>query len=117
VAQPKAEIRDGLIGFAEVTRGNACPARSVIDGVELVRLYVHPAFHRRGFGANLLRHAEQIATSAGASSLWLTAWSETTRALAFYRSLGYHNAGATEYVIEGKAYENQVLVKSPLVFA
>jgi ribosomal protein S18 acetylase RimI-like enzyme len=105
-----AESDGQLVAFAEVALGSPCP---VAGGglVEVVRLYVHPRFQRRGIGQALSLHAQRIAVAQGEASLWLTAWSGNGRALAFYRALGYEDVGASTYAIEDIGYENRVLRK------
>jgi ribosomal protein S18 acetylase RimI-like enzyme len=102
---------DALLGFAETVAGSTAPAGVPAGSLELQRLYVDPARHRQGLGRRLLRHAEQRAAAAGGSALWLTAWAGNRRALAFYAAQGYEDAGRTDYVFEGRSYENRVCVK------
>ena len=90
---PVEQITDGrtivaenvgqLLGFAVVLRRD--------DGdAELDGLFVDPAQWRHGIGRALLEHAERIATSDGAASLWVTA---NTRALEFYGACGFVTVG------------------------
>lgn len=90
---PLEQITDGrtivaenvgeLLGFAVVLRRD--------DGdAELDGLFVEPAQWRHGIGRALLEHAERIATSDGAASLWVTA---NTRALEFYGACGFVTVG------------------------
>ena len=90
---PLEQITDGrtivaenvgeLLGFAVVLRRD--------DGdAELDGLFVDPAQWRQGIGRALLEHAERIATSDGATSLWVTA---NTRALEFYGACGFVTVG------------------------
>ena len=82
--------RDGhLIAFAEVVLGARHPLVPQDAVAELTRLYVQSPFLRRGIGRRLLRHAEALASTEGASTLWLTAWVGNARALSFYASQGY----------------------------
>ena len=104
-----AEQGEGLVGYAEViVRRSPAPGGSV-SGAQLVRLYVQPAFQRRGIGRTLIREAERLA--AGTGALWLTAWEENRRARAFYAAQGYDDVGATTYAFEGRCYGNRVLAK------
>jgi GNAT superfamily N-acetyltransferase len=90
---PLEQITDGrtivaehvgeLLGFAVVLRRD--------DGdAELDGLFVDPAQWRHGIGRKLLEHAERIATSDGAASLWVTA---NPRALEFYGACGFVTVG------------------------
>jgi len=106
-----AEREGHLLGFAEVSLLHTRPNAHTPAGQELIRLYVQPAFQRKGIGSALLRSAELHCASLQAQTLWLTAWAGNQRALHFYRACGYHDVGATSYVLEGNAYENRILVK------
>jgi ribosomal protein S18 acetylase RimI-like enzyme len=107
-----AERSGHLVAFAQVAMDRPCPAPVRAEAeVEVVRLYVHPRFQHQGIGRALMLHAERIAAGRGAGAVWLAAWAGNTRALAFYRALGYEDVGASTYAIEGQDYENRVLRK------
>ena len=106
-----AEANGHAVAFCEVGDSRRCPCPGVDEGVELVRLYVHPRWQRMQLGTRLLREAEHAARRRGAPHLWLTAWAGNTRALAFYASAGYECLGTTLYVFDGHAYENVVLAR------
>ena len=107
-----AERGPGLVAFAElITLARDAPAGSVC-GAELVRLYVQPGHQRSGLGRLLLTRAESVAAAAGRHHLWLTAWEDNRRALAFYAALGYADLGATTYTFQGRRYGNRVLARS-----
>lgn len=108
-----AETGGGLVGFAEIiTRPSTPPVpEGARDGLELVRLYVQPSAQRAGLGRRLLRESERVCEQSGCGVLWLTAWSGNTRALYFYRALGYADIGGSTYTFEGNSYETRVLLK------
>jgi ribosomal protein S18 acetylase RimI-like enzyme len=99
-----------LVGFLDLDFSSACPDPAV-TGMEILRLYVQQPFQRRNVGRTLMALAEERACKEGKQSLWLTAWVGNLRARDFYKALGYRDVGATQYVIEGKEYENRILVK------
>lgn len=106
-----AEAAGRAIGLLDVSCDSPCPVAGVV-GPEVLRLYVQAPFQRRGVGRALLERAEARARELKTPSLWLTAWVGNAAALLFYARLGYKSVGVTPYVIEGKAYLNQVLAKS-----
>ena len=99
-----------LIAFTEVVLG-ARHALVPAASAELTHLYVQSPFLRQGVGRQLLLRAEALASSKGASALWLTAWVGNKRALAFYASQGYEQLGSTEYTFEGESFENRLFAK------
>ena len=52
-------------------------------------LYVRPRYQGRGIGGQLLGHAEREARERGADSLWLGVMVKNTRALDWYRKIGF----------------------------
>ena len=106
-----AESAGRLIAFYQlrITASHALVTSS--SASELVRVYVHERFTSHGVGTKLLQHAESLALENGADSLWLTAWADNARALAFYARRGYKDAGATDYVFENARFENRLFVK------
>ncbi len=106
-----SERQAHLVGFAEMSRNRPCPVAAVGYRFELVRLYVQRRFQRQVLGRTLTLQAEALARREAAAGVWLAAWSGNDRALAFYSALQYENVGTTEYVSEGRAYENMLFVK------
>lgn len=106
-----AEAQSGLVGFAEVDVVAKTAAVEGLPGCELVRLYVQPQAQRSGIGAALLNEAEVLVRNVGTSHLWLTVWEDNLPALAFYARMGYADAGATVYSLEGREYGNRVVAK------
>lgn len=107
-----AERAGLLVAFAEITLNRVPPHEVTSGAAELVRLYVQRHFTRRGLGSELLRRAESLARSRGATSLWLATWSGNTGARAFYPTQGYRDIGVTSYTIQGNTYENRAFSKA-----
>jgi ribosomal protein S18 acetylase RimI-like enzyme len=61
------------------------------------RLMVHPTAQRGGLGRFLMRFAERQAHRLGCRAIRLDTMDANTRALAFYRALGYRQAGAVRF--------------------
>jgi diamine N-acetyltransferase len=99
-----------LVGFVDIDFATRCPVPEV-TGAEVFRLYVQRPFMRQGIGHALMTIAESEIRARGLPSVWRTAWVGNDNALRFYKALGYRDVGTTEYVIEGKGYENRVLSK------
>lgn len=69
----------------------ACGAIRSIDPTtaEITRMYVRPAYRRRGIGRQLLDALEELAYQAGHSVLRLETGTYLPSAIALYRSSGY----------------------------
>ncbi|SNY45606.1 GNAT family N-acetyltransferase [Paractinoplanes atraurantiacus] len=73
----------GMGGYRPGTDGTA----------EVLRVRVHPATRRRGIGRALMGELERRAARAGLTSLHLDTATNQPPAMAFYRALGYREAG------------------------
>lgn len=105
-----AEVGNHMVGFVDLDPTTECP-NTMYAGLEVLRLYVQWPFQRRGIGKALMSLAEDRARANRSGALWLTAWVGNDRALSFYKALGFTDVGSTQYVIEGKGYENRILAK------
>ncbi len=80
-----------LIAFHADELAGCAALREIGDGIgETKRLYVRPAFHGSGFGRALVERVIVEAKAAGYRSLRLDTLPKMDRAIALYRSLGFH---------------------------
>jgi GNAT superfamily N-acetyltransferase len=89
-----ASAPHGLVGTAAGIPGD------VAGHAELVGMWVHPDWRRRGIGGLLVRAVIDWATAApfGAIDLWVTVGNDAAEAL--YTRLGFVRTGATQPVRE-----------------
>ena len=67
------------------------------DDAEIKRMYVRPAFQRRGLARLILAELERTAAEAGIARLILETGLEQPEAVALYRSVGYQDVPAFGY--------------------
>lgn len=76
-------VDETLVGFASYGPADA-------DGeMKLHKLYVHPAWQRRGLGGRLLRHVEHAARQRSCPALILSVNKANQQAIAAYRKNGF----------------------------
>ena len=73
----------GMGGFRPNAKGQA----------EVLRVRTHPATRRRGIGQSLMSALETRAREQGLAEMFLDTATNQPEAVAFYRSLGYHEIG------------------------
>ena len=73
----------GMGGFRANARGQA----------EVLRVRIHPAMRRVGIGRALMEHLEDRAAVSGFREMFLDTATNMPEAMAFYRALGYQEAG------------------------
>lgn len=96
-----------LVGFALLGYGRMSP-NSNGEQVELIRLYVHPCFKRRGIGTQLLASCFRRCLQASFSSLWLTVYAGNHAAVAFYETQGFVRIGETYFKLNDQKHLNYV---------
>lgn len=68
---------------------------------ELLRLFVHKTFRRKGVGSLLVKFLEDIARIRGAEQIGLGVGVDNKAARRLYERLGYNDAGLSEYTDGG----------------
>jgi diamine N-acetyltransferase len=81
------------------------------DHMELERIYVLPDFQGRGYGAYLLRHAEQYALDHGCTALWLGVWEYNPDAIRFYERHGMRRIGQHNFTIGNEEQTDYIYLK------
>lgn len=79
----------GVIGEVAVACGGVRPVPHRPGRAELKRIWVEPAWQRRGVGRRLLAELESFAREAGYEELWLETGPRNRAALALYAAAGY----------------------------
>jgi ribosomal protein S18 acetylase RimI-like enzyme len=80
-----------LIAFHDDQLAGCAALREIGDGIgEMKRLYVRPAFQGNGLGRSLVERVIAEANAARYQALRLDTLPKMERAIALYRSLGFH---------------------------
>lgn len=82
----------------------------VIDEAHLLNISVAEKRQGMGFGSHLLRHAMDVARSAGATSLLLEVRPSNVAALALYARFGFHRIGLRRAYYPGAQGAEDALV-------
>ena len=86
-----------ISGYLKV---NEAPAQTDLndpDSLEIERLYIRAAFQGQGLGTTLIDHAVLSARGCNKRFIWLGVWQKNTRAIAFYRKMGFFLAGTHSF--------------------
>jgi ribosomal protein S18 acetylase RimI-like enzyme len=99
---PRSEFyfleRDGEIaGYMKVNEGEAQSDLRDPDGLEVERIYVTREAQGKGLGKSMLEAAERIARRKGKRYMWLGVWEKNVNAIAFYRRMGFREAGVHDF--------------------
>lgn len=107
-----ADSPGGLVGFAQVRRGNAPTCVEHEDAMEVYRFYVDRSAHGTGVAARLMDGAKAAARDLGGRHMWLGVWERNARAIAFYRKSGFTDVGTTHFQLGSDRQTDRVMVAS-----
>jgi ribosomal protein S18 acetylase RimI-like enzyme len=99
-----------------VLRSSPHPQIEGLAPAELQRFYVAPAHHGRGVADALMRQALASLGRDRLAAVWLSVYSENSRAIAFYKKWGFHVVG-TQEVLVGADRQKDFLMRRDLPLA
>ncbi|RPA60886.1 GNAT family N-acetyltransferase [Aerococcus agrisoli] len=79
--------------------------------LEIERIYVRPAFKRRGIGQFLMTHAIETAKSMGLTHIWLGVWEHNENAQKFYAKNGFQRRGEHVFMVGDDRQVDYILMK------
>jgi GNAT superfamily N-acetyltransferase len=106
-----AEAAGEGVGFLALAGGPAPGCVGEAAPIELSRLYVRDAWQGHGPAFALMDAGIEEALARRARTLWLQAWEQNPKALAFYRAHGFHEAGRTIVAFGGAHLPHLVLTR------
>jgi len=101
-----------LVAYMMVARRSLHPAIDAPAPAELRKLYLHPAAHGTGLSSALVHCALSILNAEGPRPIWLSAFSENSRAIAFYKKWGFEIVGEQMFIV-GTDHQKDVLMLRP----
>jgi ribosomal protein S18 acetylase RimI-like enzyme len=121
--QQRAEIEDpngfilvaqaeALIAYAQVTREIVPPDVGDAHALEIKRFYVDRSWHGLGVAQRLMTETFKAAAERGAATVWLTVWDQNPRAIAFYRKVGFRDAGIHPFQLGSELQSDILMVKA-----
>jgi ribosomal protein S18 acetylase RimI-like enzyme len=104
ILNPTAQLtlaldEDRIAGYAYLLLDSPHAQVPLAHAAELKRFYLGGAWQGRGVAQSLMRAVLEEARRASASAVWLTVWSENTRARRFYDRMGFEDIGETIFLL------------------
>ena len=86
-------------------------SRSLVQAIELKRLYVIPEYWGQGVGARLMEALLDWASAHDYPKLWLRVWQKNAQAIAFYQQWGFRPVGQEPYHVGDCSEIVQLMVR------
>ena len=86
---------------------------NISETFEIERIYILKKFQGIGVGKTLMNFAFDQSKSLGFNSLWLGVWEHNTKAISFYKSLGFISYGEHDFLL-GSDLQRDILMRLDL---
>lgn len=105
-------IEDGsdVAGYLKLNQGPAQTEQSLVNALEVERIYVRRKHQGTGAGKTLMLKAIEVARSANVDWLWLGVWDQNVKAIEFYRRSGFVEFDQHDFYM-GKELQRDVMMK------
>lgn len=107
-----AECGGQLCGFAQLRWGQRPAGVEGESPGEIQRFYVAPAWHGKGIASELMSRCFAELAERGSDDVWLGVWEKNSRALAFYRKLGFKEVGAQVFLLGSDLQRDIVMARN-----
>jgi diamine N-acetyltransferase len=82
------------------------------DSLEIERIYIRTKFQKLGLGKYLINKAIEIAKEQEKNKIWLGVWEKNENAIAFYKKLGFVQAGSHSFFMGDEEQIDFIMIKS-----
>ncbi len=82
------------------------------ESLEVERIYIKSSFQKHGLGKYLLNNAIEIAIEHNKKNIWLGVWEKNENAIAFYKKLGFVQAGSHSFYMGDDEQVNLIMIKT-----
>ncbi len=86
---------------------------NISETFEIERIYILKKFQGIGVGKTLMKFAFDQSKSLSFNSLWLGVWEHNTKAISFYKSLGFISYGEHDFLL-GSDLQRDILMRLEL---
>jgi ribosomal protein S18 acetylase RimI-like enzyme len=95
-----AKAGDEIAGYAVLLHNSGHPRIPARYPAELKKIYVHPDYQGQGVSDSLMRELLS-SIRPGCDAIWLSVYSENSRAIGFYTRWSFRMAGTTVFLVGG----------------
>jgi diamine N-acetyltransferase len=101
-----------VAGYLKVNTQDAQSENMGEDSLEIERIYVRAKCQKLGLGKYLINKAIDIAVEQEKNKVWLGVWEKNENAIAFYKKLGFVQAGTHSFYMGDEEQIDFIMVKS-----
>ena len=102
-----------LAGYLKLNEGKAQSDIKDPDSLEIERIYISGEFQGKGLGNALMDKAIKEATERKKEYIWLGVWEKNSKAINFYKKLGFFEAGTHPFIM-GEDIQRDYIMRKDL---
>jgi diamine N-acetyltransferase len=99
-------------GYLKVNTQEAQSENMGEDSLEIERIYIRGKFQKLGLGKYLINKAIEIAVEQGKNKIWLGVWEKNENAIAFYKKIGFVQAGTHSFHMGDEEQIDFIMIKT-----
>jgi diamine N-acetyltransferase len=101
-----------VAGYLKVNTQEAQSENMGEDSLEIERIYIRRKFQKLGLGKYLINKAIEIAVEQGKNKIWLGVWEKNENAIAFYKKIGFVQAGTHSFHMGDEEQIDFIMIKT-----
>ncbi|OJE18294.1 N-acetyltransferase [Bacillus toyonensis] len=101
-----------IAGYLKVNTDDAQSEEMGDESLEIERIYIKGSFQRHGLGKYLLNNAIEIAIAQNKKNIWLGVWEKNENAIAFYKKIGFVQAGSHSFYMGNEEQIDLIMIKT-----
>jgi diamine N-acetyltransferase len=101
-----------VAGYLKVNTQDSQSENMGDDSLEIERIYIRTKFQKLGLGKYLINKAVEIAVEQKKTKIWLGVWERNENAIAFYKKLGFVQAGSHSFFMGDEEQIDFIMIKS-----
>ncbi|WHZ00949.1 GNAT family N-acetyltransferase [Neobacillus sp. YX16] len=101
-----------VAGYLKVNTHDAQSENMGEDSFEIERIYIRGKYQKLGLGKYLIKKAIEIAVEQGKNKIWLGVWEKNENAIAFYKKIGFVQAGTHSFYMGDEEQIDFIMIKS-----
>ncbi len=105
-------FNDAIAGYLKINTDDAQSEEMGDESLEVERIYIKSSFQKHGLGKYLLNNAMEIAIANNKKNIWLGVWEKNENAIAFYKKLGFVQAGSHSFYMGDDEQVDLIMIKT-----
>jgi diamine N-acetyltransferase len=105
-------LNNEVAGYLKVNTQEAQSENMGDDSLEIERIYIRAKFQKLGLGKYLMNKAIEIAVEQEKNKIWLGVWEKNENAIAFYKKLGFVQAGSHSFYMGDEEQIDFIMMKT-----